>query len=138
MASVVGALAEHTLDEGGDELLTQRYGTLWVDVASFSSQDTVPLAGTTPRKLPIADATGKSAIRCWPLGGPCHVRGDGLFIRLDSLQVQAPDAFSAVATYQWTERGHRAGAIGFATFHLEFRNVGGVWRLVERRVTDIT
>jgi hypothetical protein len=136
MANVVAALAENAAADSG--LLARRSGPVWVDVASFSSRDTVRLAGIGPRKLSIANASEKTAIRCRPFGGPCHVRRNGLFIRLDSLQVQSPDAFSAVATYKWTERGDRVGAIGFATYHLEFRNVGGVWRLVESRVTAIT
>jgi hypothetical protein len=139
MTSVVGAVREHARLAGGDELRASRDGPLFVDVASFSARDTVPLPGDSRRtRLNVRASSEKDAIRCRPFGGGCQVRDNGLFVHLDSLKVSAPDAFSTVVTYTWSDTRRHSGMIGYVQLGLGFRNVEGEWRLVEKRVLEIT
>ncbi|MFL5538930.1 MAG: hypothetical protein ACJ8J0_08055 [Longimicrobiaceae bacterium] len=140
MTSLIDAAPEVARLEGGNALHAATNGPLLLDAASFSALDTVPLPGGKPGTNPkVRHSSDADAIRCRPFGGGCRVRDNGLLIHLDSLDVSARDAFSAVVTYTWTDTSHSGKRmIGFARVGLGFRNVGGEWRLVEKRVIDIT
>ena len=139
VASVIGAAPVVAQLEGGNAAHAARNGPLFLDAASFSALDTVPLPGGGPRTKPqVRHSSRADAVKCRPFGGGCHVRDNGLFIHLDSLDVSARDAFSAVVTYTWTDTRHRRSMIGYARVGLGFRQVAGEWRLVEKRVIDIT
>jgi hypothetical protein len=139
VASIIGAAQEVARLEGGNALRAATNGPMLLDTASFSALDTVPLpGGGRGTTTPVRHSTRADAIRCRPFGGTCGVRDNGLFVQLDSLDVSARDAFSAVVTYTWTDDSHSTRVIGYAQVHLAFRHIAGAWRLVEKRVIDIT
>jgi hypothetical protein len=87
----------------------------------------------TPYEERIQVATSRQAILCASNGAACHVRDDGLFVRVDSVTRHGREATVAV-TYVMTNR-RPSGATAACTlpFQLKLHRTSGEWTLVQSR-----
>lgn len=120
---------------------------LLVDVQSFVIGGRAALGEPVSKEdvvtvLPDAhrDVTRAYAVQCPSGAGSrrCGVRGDALFIQLDSMRLTSK-GFAAVATYVWTDRRSSGNsAIGRSQIRMTFERSGGEWVLRETRVGSTT
>jgi hypothetical protein len=129
------------MNSGRSERSALNQGPLLVDLDSFvrlgtgvlgedlSSEDVREAVGG-----PVRDADEKSAVRCSGPSGPCYVRDEGFFIRLDRL-ARTPSGVEAVVTYMWTDRrGRGESAIGMSQLQLLLKKQENAeWVLLETR-----